>query len=70
MAPVDIALVQLGLGDADAALTAMEQAVDQRSSEVVYFAVDSDFEPLRAHPRFEALLKRVGLPTSPAGYSD
>jgi Flp pilus assembly protein TadD len=67
---VDFAFVQLGLGHVDDALAAMERAVDQRASEVVYFMVDPDFEALRVLPRFEALLKRIGLPTSPGGYSD
>jgi hypothetical protein len=42
-------------------LTQLEQAVDERSAEVLYLGVDPDFDPLRRHARFQSLLARIGV---------
>jgi TolB-like protein/Tfp pilus assembly protein PilF len=55
-------LVYLGLGDKDAALTAFEQAAAERSPFVLGLKTLPLFDPLRGEPRFQALLKVVGLP--------
>jgi TolB-like protein len=55
-------LVYLGLGDKNAALSAFEQAAAERSPFVLGLKTLPLFDPLRDEPRFQALLKKVGLP--------
>jgi tetratricopeptide (TPR) repeat protein len=59
--PVDIAIAYTGLGDFEAALDHLEQAVAQRSSELIYLGVEPRFDPLRARPRFRRIAQRVGF---------
>jgi len=61
---VDVAVVAAGLGDTEKALEALERAFDQRSSLLVYWIRYPFFDSLRAHPRFQALTRRLGLPAS------
>ena len=55
------ALVHLGLGDAGAALDALEEAAREGSDALAYLAVDPLLDPLREERRFVDLLRRVGL---------
>jgi serine/threonine-protein kinase len=61
---VDLATVYMGLMDKEHALTWLECAANARALFVLYLAVDPTFQPLHAEPRFRALLKRIGLPSS------
>lgn len=64
VSPVVLAFAALTLGDVEGALTHLEGAVAERSVETLYLAVDPDCQPLAGHPRFQALLARIGLPPS------
>ena len=55
------ALVWTGLGDVERALDHLEAACEERSRFVVFLAVWPIYDTLRASPRFDALLSRVGL---------
>lgn len=55
------ALVHLGLGENEAALRALEDAYRNRSGAMVYLGVEPMLDPLRADPRFQDLVRRVGL---------
>jgi tetratricopeptide (TPR) repeat protein len=55
------AMVHNGLGEADAALRRLEQSVDQREVQATFIKIDSRWDPLRADPRFVALLERMNL---------
>ncbi len=59
-----IAQIYLGLGDHEQALAWLEKACDERSVWLIWLGVDPKFDPLRSDPRFEDLLRRVGLPHS------
>ncbi len=59
-----IAQIYLGLGDNEQALAWLEKACDERSVWLIWLGVDPKFDPLRSNPRFEDLLRRVGLPHS------
>jgi tetratricopeptide (TPR) repeat protein len=54
--------VHLALGNTSQALTWLERAHSARDDELVYLKVDRVFEPLRAHPAFQDLIRRVGIP--------
>jgi tetratricopeptide (TPR) repeat protein len=57
----DLAIVFAGLGDRDRAFQELEGALEERTWEVVYMAIDPMLEPLRSDPRFARLLARTGL---------
>jgi len=56
------AMIQAGLGDNEGALTQLDSAYVERAWPMFTLRVDPTFDGLRADPRFERLLKRVGLP--------
>ncbi len=62
VSPFFIALVYTALGDKDQAFGWLGRSVDERSGSVRYLKVEPRLDPLRSDPRFDALLKRVGLP--------
>lgn len=55
----DKALVNLGLGDWEQALTWLEEAYKERSYWLIYLQVDPALDPLRTNPRFAELLEKV-----------
>ena len=57
----EIALVYVGLDDKDHAFQWLEDAYREHDVGLVYLKVDPCLDPLRADPRFESLLRRVGL---------
>jgi len=65
ISPVAFATIYIGLGELDHALDWAEKAVDGRRGWVAYLNVNPIVDPLRGHPRFEMLVKRMQLPTSP-----
>ena len=53
------------LGELDVAVTWLEKGVALRSSFVPEDGVLDDLEPLRDHPRYKALLEKLGMPIQP-----
>jgi TolB-like protein/Flp pilus assembly protein TadD len=64
VSPLDIATVQLGLGDRDATFALLEHAVQTHAGGLVFLAVDPRYDPVRRDPRFQNLLRRIGFPDS------
>jgi hypothetical protein len=60
---VDLAIVNLGLGDEEEALRWLEFAVEQRNLRLLTISADRRFQRLAEHPRFQAVLERMGLRT-------
>jgi len=60
-APLDFAYIYARLGDKEQALAWLEKACEERSGPVYYLKVDAAWDPLRSDPRFNDLLRRVGL---------
>ena len=58
----DVATVYMGLGKREEALTWLQRAAELRSGWMLYLAIDPTFRPLHAEPRFQALLRKIGLP--------
>jgi Flp pilus assembly protein TadD len=56
-----LANLHIGLGQVDEAFVALAQAETEHSYYVGFWKVDPDLDPLRADPRFAALLKKVGF---------
>jgi TolB-like protein/Tfp pilus assembly protein PilF len=57
----NLAIIYLGLGNKDQAFEWLERAYKERSSWLVSLKVEPMFDSLRADPRFQDLLRRVGL---------
>jgi serine/threonine-protein kinase len=56
----DIAIIQLGLGDKDRALDALEQTDPERDDWLLQLKVEPVMDNLRSDPRFQELVRRVG----------
>lgn len=59
--PTRIALVFLALDEDEQALEVLEQAFEVRSPFLNELSVDPRYDPIRSDPRFEAMLRRLGL---------
>jgi serine/threonine protein kinase/Tfp pilus assembly protein PilF len=58
----DIAAVYVGLGEKDQVFEWLSKAFEERSGFLIYIKCDRRFDGLRSDPRYEVLLKRIGLP--------
>ena len=63
--PYMVALVLVGLGRNDEAITLLDQAYDERSTLLSYLDRDPRFDPLRTSPRFMDLLRRMNFAPQP-----
>jgi serine/threonine protein kinase/tetratricopeptide (TPR) repeat protein len=59
--PELVALVHIGLGEADAAMAWLERARAHRSGIVAYLKVEPLVDPLRGDPRFARMLRELGF---------
>jgi serine/threonine-protein kinase len=57
-----LATIYTALGDHDKAIDLLERAYRERETAVPGLKVDPKWDPLRSDPRFQDLLRRVGLP--------
>ncbi|HKE85342.1 MAG TPA: protein kinase [Vicinamibacterales bacterium] len=57
-----IGAIYAGLGDRERALSALEAAYGERSHWLVWLKRDPRWDQIRDDPRFQALVRRVGLP--------
>jgi eukaryotic-like serine/threonine-protein kinase len=62
VSPVCQASIYIGLSQIEAAMEWLEKAADGRAAFLGYLPVWPPYDPLRAHPRFAALLKRIATP--------
>jgi TolB-like protein len=54
-------MLYAGLGDQEQALTWLEKAYEERADGLTWINVDPMLDPLRNHPRFQAIVKKMGL---------
>jgi tetratricopeptide (TPR) repeat protein len=57
----DLAVVHLALGENEAALQWLQRAYDEHDWGLVVLAVEPRLDPLRSDPRFQGLVRKVGL---------
>ena len=58
----NVACVYAGLGEAEEAINCLEKCVASGMCQKDWFQTDSDLDPLRNHPRFGDLLRRMNFP--------
>lgn len=56
-----LATIHVGLGEIDEAVAALTRAEAQHSYYVGWWSIDPELDPVRADPRFIALMKKSGL---------
>jgi serine/threonine protein kinase/tetratricopeptide (TPR) repeat protein len=61
VSPVAFATIMLGLGDVERAIDWAERAYDDRRGWLAYVNVNPIMDPMRGHPRFDALVRRMNL---------
>jgi TolB-like protein/thioredoxin-like negative regulator of GroEL len=61
VSPLSLAIVWAGLGEKDNAFACLEKACQERCNKLVFLNVEPTFATLRSSPRFDELVKRVGL---------
>ncbi len=57
-----IALVYAGLGERDQAFAWLDKGYEQRAFQMQWLKIEPKWDSLRSDPRFQDLLRRVGLP--------
>ncbi len=62
VSPTFLADDYIRLGDKDRAMEWLEKGYKERASAIPYLKVDPMYDPLRSDPRFQDLLRRIGLP--------
>lgn len=62
VSPVCQAWIHIGLNETEAALESLERAADGRAAFLGYLPVWPAYDPLRFHPRFADLLRRIATP--------
>jgi TolB-like protein/Tfp pilus assembly protein PilF len=63
VSPAGLAIVAGALGDKDEAFGWLNKAYELRDPQLTYLKVGPRFTPLRSDPRYQDLLRRMGLPT-------
>jgi len=58
---VDRAVVYLGLGNKEQALALLDEAYERHELGMLYLKSEPRYDPLRSDPRFQDLMRRVGL---------
>lgn len=61
VSPYDIAMLHVALQESDAAFTYLQRALEQRSLWLGYLNVEPQVDPIRSDPRFQELLRHIGL---------
>jgi TolB-like protein len=61
--PTYFGMLFAGLGDRDKALEWLDKAYQQRADGLTWLAVEPMLDDIRSDPRFQELLRRIGLPS-------
>jgi eukaryotic-like serine/threonine-protein kinase len=61
VSPVNIASIYISMGDKERALAWLRKAYAERSDHLLHVGASATFDPLRSDPRFDELLRGIGL---------
>jgi tetratricopeptide (TPR) repeat protein len=62
VSPLAMAVIHAGLGENEQAIDLLEKSLEQGDADLLYFlGVQPTWDGLRSEPRFQALLRRIGL---------
>jgi TolB-like protein/Flp pilus assembly protein TadD len=61
LSDLKLSYIYLALGDLESCFECLERDYEQRDPELPYINADPVFDPVRTHPRFAALLKKMNL---------
>ena len=67
VAPYFFAGIYAGLGDGERAMEYLEKSYQEHSHWLIYLHMDPGIDGLRSNPRFQELLRQVGLPLQSSG---
>jgi hypothetical protein len=56
-----MASIYVGLGENEKALDLLEKAYEERNQPLLFLKGNNWYTPLRSHPRFKELLKKIGI---------
>jgi hypothetical protein len=62
VAPYFFAGIHAGLGEDERAIECLEKSYEEHPHWLIYLHIDPSMDGLRSNPRFQDLLRRVGLP--------
>ena len=62
VSPLDIARLHAQVGNREEALALLERATDEDMTGLSLLKVDQAWDPVRADPRFAAVVRRIGIP--------
>ncbi len=54
-------MINIGLGDKDAAFASLGKAIDERSAKLIWLNADPIYDDLHSDPRFTEILRRIGF---------
>ena len=61
VSPYSLAWIYLGLGEIDKSFDLLDKGVDEHDATSFLFHLNPMYDPLRSHPRYKALLKKMNL---------
>ena len=64
------AVIDLGLGEIDRAMDEMLAGIEAKDQFLLFVQCEPSYDPLRAHPRYPELIRRVGFPQSTQSDAD
>ena len=62
ISPGQLAIIYIGLGEKDKAFAYLEEANKMHDLSIMRLKVERRFDPLRSDPRFNDLVRRIGIP--------
>ena len=62
VSPAELAVLYAGLGDKEQALSALERGYAAHDLQMGFIGADPHYDSLRSEPRFQELIRKVGLP--------
>jgi hypothetical protein len=62
VSPYNVAMICNGLGESDEALAWLERGYREREPRMVFLKAEPKWNNLRDYPRFQDLVRRIGLP--------